>query len=191
MAERSSDEEFVEIAAFDTEKTEVSVCRSLPFLKISFMLCDQVYAIIYIMLQMDDILKDMNFTQDVRRKFREEKVWRVIKRERWADITQWAFLLGTVNTDPYSIRSITCKLNYTCMCIPFQIFASTLSLLTDKDLSELGVERMGDRALLRKRCRECQQSKFSMAIIISTGAHRVGGRVKRGGPTHLCKQSDV
>ena len=49
--------------------------------------------------------------------------------------------------------------------IQFQIVVSTLSLLTDKDLNELGVERMGDRALLRKRCRDSQQSKWVIRIL--------------------------
>ena len=49
--------------------------------------------------------------------------------------------------------------------IQFQIIVSTLSLLTDKDLNELGVERMGDRALLRKRCRDSQQSKWVIRIL--------------------------
>ena len=50
-----------------------------------------------------------------------------------------------------------------------QIFVSTMPLLTEQELSQLGIERMGDRALLRKRCRESTQSKISMKIASAMG----------------------
>ena len=34
-----------------------------------------------------------------------------------------------------------------------------MRLLTDEQLNELGVTRLGDRATLRKKCREVEESK--------------------------------
>ena len=40
-----------------------------------------------------------------------------------------------------------------------QAYISTVSLLTDGQLAELGVDKVGDRAILRKQCRDCIHSK--------------------------------
>lgn len=43
---------------------------------------------------------------------------------------------------------------------------STIPLLTDKELEELGVKTIGDRAVLRKRCREAEQGMYCFIIIV-------------------------
>lgn len=43
-----------------------------------------------------------------------------------------------------------------------QIFITTVPLLTDQDLIDLGVEKVGDRATLRKLCRD---SLHSMCVV--------------------------
>ena len=40
-----------------------------------------------------------------------------------------------------------------------QVYISTVSLLTDSQLAELGVDKVGDHAILRKQCRDCIHSK--------------------------------
>ena len=38
------------------------------------------------------------------------------------------------------------------------MYIPTVPLLTDRDLDELGIKTVGDRAVLRKRCRDSEQS---------------------------------
>ena len=40
-----------------------------------------------------------------------------------------------------------------------QVYPATVTLLTDEQLKELGVSRMGDRADLRTRCKNVQRCK--------------------------------
>ena len=48
---------------------------------------------------------------------------------------------------------------YTVFCLTrMQVFVSTVPLLTDRDLEELGIKTVGDRAVLRKRCRDSERS---------------------------------
>jgi len=39
-------------------------------------------------------------------------------------------------------------------------------LLTDKELEELGVKTIGDRAVLRKRCREAEQDSLLFSAVL-------------------------
>lgn len=41
-----------------------------------------------------------------------------------------------------------------------QVYISTVSLLTDSQLAELGIDKVGDRAILRKQCRDYIHSKL-------------------------------
>lgn len=42
--------------------------------------------------------------------------------------------------------------------IHMQVYISTVPLLTDRDLEELGIKTVGDRAVLRKQCRDSERS---------------------------------
>ena len=40
-----------------------------------------------------------------------------------------------------------------------QIYVCTISLLTDQEMTDMGIKTVGERAMLRKKCREFEQSK--------------------------------
>ena len=66
----SSDEDFEQIAAFDTERIQVSpfgVCVWGVVQKVNS--CKLVFGI-----QMDQILSELNFSAEIHQKFRQEKV---------------------------------------------------------------------------------------------------------------------
>ena len=50
-----------------------------------------------------------------------------------------------------------------------QIDASIVSLLTDQELINLGINTVGDRAMLRKHCHESVQSEW--ILILYTASH--------------------
>lgn len=45
-----------------------------------------------------------------------------------------------------------------------QVYASTVKLLTDAQLEELGVELMGDRAALRDACARSIRSEYAIVF---------------------------
>ena len=53
---------------------------------------------------------------------------------------------------------------YQVLFLTQQIGISIVSLLTDQELIKLGIKTVGDRAMLRKHCRESVQSKWILNI---------------------------
>ena len=47
-----------------------------------------------------------------------------------------------------------------------QILVSTVPLLTDNELTSLGVETVGQRAELHKKCRDSMQSEFKHEMLV-------------------------
>ena len=48
---------------------------------------------------------------------------------------------------------------YTCVSF-IQIYVPTIALLTDQEMTDLGIRTVGKRAMLRKKCREFEQSIY-------------------------------
>ena len=60
--------------------------------------------------------------------------------------------------------ALTVYWHYLSVCL--QIHVSTIPLLTDKELEELGVKTIGDRAVWRKRCREAEQGILLFSAVL-------------------------
>ena len=72
--------------------------------------------------------------------------------------------VGTLPVAFYMLPTIICKgkgmmYNSKIMMlhIPFQVSMGTVRLLTDAQLNELGITRIGDRANFRKKCQEIEK----------------------------------
>ena len=52
-----------------------------------------------------------------------------------------------------------------------QVFIPTVKPLTDTQLRELGLEQKGEMALLRRRCQESEQSKYTVYRITFIVVH--------------------
>ena len=99
-------------------------------------------------LQMDAILERFGLLESVRRRFKEEKV-------NWMCTWDYKWFCEQIHI---AFKSQDYK------CVPFlQIYASTIKLLSDKQLEELGIGMMGDHANLREMCSQAVRSKYSGA----------------------------
>ena len=66
-------------------------------------------------------------------------------------------VLNQIQTCVHGHHYRQCKIN---VYIIRQIYVSTIPLLSNKELEELGVKTIGDRAVLRKRCRKADRGMF-------------------------------
>lgn len=97
---------------------------------------------------MDAVLSELAYSSEVLEKFKQEKV--IAKFFRLVYFTH--------NFHQINLRcSISCF--HKSYLLTQQIGVSIVPLLTDQELSELGIKTVGDRAMLRKHCRESVQSK--------------------------------
>ena len=98
---------------------------------------------------MDTVLSELAYSSEVLEKFKQEKVIAGC----WL-----RFFLDLCNFHQINLRcSFSCF--HKSYLLTQQIGVSIVPLLTDQELTELGIKTGGDRAMLRKHCRKSVQSK--------------------------------